>query len=354
MDSVIQSVSYSLAADKKAFQSQFCNADHYETTRNSAYCAPFFEVGLANACEFWVALAQENIPVGRCAAFVSEMHSGYGYVGLFDVDISHPEHQATARALLESAFHWLQERGVRKAFGPIDGNTWYPHRFKLDWTSPQTPSFEWEPRNPDEYRSLFEMCGFRVSNEFYSSGFEAPTFDPALRILAPSHASAMTHGYSFRPFAESTTGFARDLEVLYELACEGFRNNFLFEPISFSAFRQIHEDVAQRYDYAPSNFLVNPAGVEQGFMFAFIDQDYVVVKSVCVLPQVLRVAKMQRWAASNALLFLALQEGSRRKLRGGVSALVHQTASKRLPADAPSRVSNAWQIRYVLLSRDLD
>ena len=98
---------------------------------------------------------------------------------------------------------------------------------------------------------------------------------------------------------------------------------------------------------------MNPdAGTEGeavGFMFAFVDRGYVVVKTVAVLPVIALRSSKHRWSAASALLYLALRHGEKTNLQGGISALVHDEGSATTLERWMSWAS-MWTRRYELLA----
>jgi hypothetical protein len=334
------------ALDAGTFRARFTALD----PASEAYGELFFSADESSPKELWLATSG-GVTVGRIVAACSPTRPGTGYVGLFAERAPPALFASVAARLLETASTWLARRGIRTIFGPVDVNTWFRYRLAADRSAPTNPSFGWEPQTPEAHTAAFAASGFAPAMRFHSEGFETPTFAPALRLLGPCHQAALRRGFTFRPFGARGPGIERDLGILHALSMEGFKDSYLFEPIAEPLFRRLYAGLVLRADYSPSHFLVDPDGVEQGFLFGFVDQGYAVVKTVCVLPAV-PLRSGGKWAASNALLYLALQVAAERRLKGGISALVREdNGSTRL--ERRQRWAHAWRNEYVLMRKDV-
>lgn len=268
------------------------------------------------AHEFWLCY-HEDRPVGRIGANVSATYPDTGFFGFFELELK-PGYPDTADALLRSACDWLRAQRVKQIIGPIDFSTWFPYRFRLDDRDERI--FAWEPVNPPEYAGMLETTGFEIADQYSSTAFGdlAAVSDR----LEPAYRSALDAGYSFREFGR--TRIDADLPALYRISLDAFRDNYLFEPISEDLFARLYVNIADKEKDNASWFVVDPAGEEVGFLYAFVDQcrqaghteTAVVLKSAAVVPDA------RGRALSNALICLGIRDGLRLGADYAISALV--------------------------------
>src|SRR5208282_3694427 len=104
----------------------------------------------------------------------------------------------------------------------------------------------------------------------------------AVDVSKPALDLATSFGLSFRPFRRAED-FAESLEPLFELASEGFRESFLFEPASLEQFKRLYGPLIAYLDYADlSYFAVDEVGKPVGFLIAYHDRGYLVFKTLMV------------------------------------------------------------------------
>jgi GNAT superfamily N-acetyltransferase len=300
--------------------------------------------------EFWVA-EKGGRAVGRVGASLSPSYPGTGYLGFFEVDMEDPDRDMVARALIDVANAWLGGCGARKVYGPLDVATWFNYRFRVpaDPSADEEaePAFAWEPVNPPEYVRWFAERGFTEAERYHSLGFRP--HDPALVDLivaatGVAYDQARQRGMTFR--ALDTTRLDAELSVLYALSMEAFCENFLFEPIPFEAFRALYAAAAAHIDERLTYFVLDPCGREAGFVFAFIDRGYTVVKTIALRPQ-FRGQKL-----STALMHVVFKETAARGLGQAISALVKNGSKGEILATRQENVRE-WRREYALFEKHL-
>src|SRR5579884_1101433 len=108
----------SSASDRAAFDLDFCSLP--DRVRRDPYrvglltppmWAEFLALSPAFKAEFWLARAGGRV-VARIGANPSAIHSGAGYVGFFEADLSDAAHGEATGALLREACAWLRDRGA--------------------------------------------------------------------------------------------------------------------------------------------------------------------------------------------------------------------------------------------------
>ncbi len=299
--------------------------------------------------EFWIA-ERDGRAVGRAGASLSPSHGATGYLGFFEVDVEDAGRAAVAAALIDAGSAWLRGRGVNTVYGPVDLATWFTYRFRVpteDSADEEAePPFAWEPVNPPEYVLWFLEAGFTEADRYHSIAFRAD--DPALVDLVAAatrvvHDEARDKGFAFRPL--DAARLDAEALLLYTLSMDAFRDNFLFEPIPADVFRALYAAAGgggERFVY----FVLDPHGREVGFVLAFVDRGYTVVKTIAVRPD----SRGQR--LSTALMHLVFGAMAARGLRQVISALV-KTGNTSEFLGARHQSLRAWRHDYALFEKSL-
>ena len=214
-----------------------------------------------------ILLAQgPNGPRARCVARVSptmvdETGTPLGMIGLFE---SFDDSEA-AGALLRDALQWLAGRGVRTVIGPMDGDTWHKYRFNAGpWDD---EPFLMEPYNPAYYQSLWESCGFREIEKYYSKVVDAPA---AAAVETSRIAERALRRFRLRPFRRDA--IADELGVIYSISKRIFAGNRFYTDISLPEFRSLYDGVGALLEEGLNWFAQDEAGNDVGFVFAFPDR----------------------------------------------------------------------------------
>ncbi len=306
------------------------------------------QLGGADA-SFWIA-RRAGTPVGRIGATISPTRAGAGYVGYFEAaDGGDP---TIAVPLMDTAFAWLRIRGVEKAYGPIDRSTWYGYRYRVesrpgDVCAAHEEPFAWEPWQPAGYVDAFATAGFVEVERYYSHGYrgvDGMHVKDAAELVSGAADMAKSQGYVLEPFS---TNWEEVLPDLYAVGNVCFARNFLFEPIGFEEFRALYDGVGTKVDYRPSAWLVDAAGVKRGFIFAYVDRGYVVMKTVGVAPE------LRRGGLSLALLWFACDRCVALGHDGTIGALLKQGNNSEGLLRNGFAGATAWRHDYALYERPL-
>lgn len=194
---------------------------------------------------------------------------------------------ASAALLLEHSCRELASRGCTLAIGPMDGNTWRRCRFVTERGI--EPPFFLEPENPDDYPLHFETAGFSPLARYYSN--LDPDLGWSIRNTPQLETGIRNLGITFRHLDPGS--FEIELGSIYDLSVAGFRNNFLYTPISREEFLLMYNKI--RLCVRPELVLfAEQEGNPVGFLFAVPDMlrpqrgeplDTVILKSIAVLPE---------------------------------------------------------------------
>jgi len=184
-----------------------------------------------------------------------------GMLGFFDaIDELDPAEQ-----VLCAADEWLRENGCESIVGPIDGDTWHKYRFNVGPDS--DPPFLLEPTNPNYYSQLFTKSGLEVVDRYHS--LRVDDINSILPTLKPAFDSAMDSGFRFRPIR--LDHFSAELKTIFEISTAAFRENFLFDDVSWEEFFGIYAEAKSLVRSELVWFVEDSDGSEIGFLFCLPD-----------------------------------------------------------------------------------
>lgn len=185
-----------------------------------------------------------------------------GILGFFEA----LDERAAVDRLFATAVDWLKGVGAGSIVGPMDGDTW--HRYRLNVGPHSERPFLMEPYNPPHYPGHWERNGFRVLERYYSKRVDDVA--GVLPRLEEKYRGALAAGYRLE--AIRMDRFERELERIYALSVEVFRNNFLYSDISPKRFLGLYSGVRSLVDPQLVRIAVAPDGTDAGFLFAFPDR----------------------------------------------------------------------------------
>ncbi len=159
--------------------------------------------------------------------------------------------------------------------GPLDGSTWKSYRLVIK--SDDTPPFLFEPQNKSFFKKVFEDEGFKIEHEYYST--MANIDDVYDARLEKVKLRLEKNGILIRSI--NSDDFENEIKNVYTLSCKLFKNNPYYSHISEEEFLKL---------YMPFKSVLPPQLCQLmfldskliGFMFAFIDKEQVVMKSVAI------------------------------------------------------------------------
>ena len=158
----------------------------------------------------FLALDEQDQPAARCLLALYPGDEN-GYVGFFESEDA-PD---AAQLVLDAAAEKARLFGRSRLVGPYDASFWLGYRFK---TTNFRERFTGEPDNRAFYPRLWEQCGFRVTDHYFSNHMRVPTdadvSEKAVRRLKMFRDA----GYDFRTITFRT--FDRCLQDIYGLLIE--------------------------------------------------------------------------------------------------------------------------------------
>ena len=202
----------------------------------------------------------------RCVARVSSTLSDdagrpYGMLGFFEA----LNDADAVRALFDAATEWLRGRGVGIVIGPMDGDTW--HKYRLNIGPFVERPFLMEPYNREYYPALWEAYGFSSLESYYSLKVD----DLRAAAGGTERIAARTGARGYRIRRLDMQRFHDELDLIYDLTCRIFSENFLYTAISREAFLSLYDGVNALLDPELVTFAQSPEGADIGFLFAVPD-----------------------------------------------------------------------------------
>ena len=181
---------------------------------------------------------QGERPVGRVSAHIDHLYNEFhgertGFFGFFEC----VNDETVARALLDAAEGWLQERGMERVLGPFGFNTnGFSGLLIEDFNSPPALLM---PYNPPYYAELIERCGYTKAKDLLAFKVEIDEpFRQAMQKLVPRLEAiaerARRQGFSVRTLR--VRDFDREVKKLWEIYQDAWERNWGFAPMTEREF----------------------------------------------------------------------------------------------------------------------
>lgn len=278
---------------------------------------------------------------GRIFLQGSVLDPEIGHWGLFLLSNQPKHREGFIKILWPEIEGWFKTFGIKKVIGPYLYTTYFPYRLRSD-DLPER--YSWEPNQPKIDLEVFKALNFDVHQTYFSNIIEG--YGVFATKGTREYEEALKNGFKFREVRKDEV--KEDIKILYELSMKAFTDNYLFAPIPFELFESIYVPSFQSLDLRLSCILEDPQGKPIGFNFTFIQDDQIVIKSVCVLDEYRGKGLLNatfRWSMLQAMkLYPNVQRVA--------TALIHEDniATKHVANQSQDRLRH----EYVLLSKDLE
>jgi GNAT superfamily N-acetyltransferase len=170
--------------------------------------------------------------------------------------------------------------------------------------------------------------------------------------LTPSREKAEAAGFRAHTFADlilEPGSRAELMRGLYDMSIQSFDEAFLFTPIPFEVFESLYVTGLSALKAGPTSLqhaylLRSPFGEPAAFSFAFIDQDYVVIKTLAVS------AKFRGQGLSSAVMSYSCESA----LAAGHDRMIHALVRRgNISETYAGKAEDLWEHRYALFAKDL-
>jgi len=132
--------------------------------------------------------------------------------------------------LLKTIVDDLRSEGYEYVVGPLNGSTW--NSYRVVEASENGPFFL-DVVGKDWYSAQFKTCGFSCIAGYSST--ETRSLNGNYERLEKFYRIFMQKGLRIRPL--ELNHFDEELNRIYQVVCESFKNSFLYSPIGFEEFR---------------------------------------------------------------------------------------------------------------------
>lgn len=183
--------------------------------------------------------------------------------------------------LLEVAIQMAIEQGQQTLIAPIDGDTWHSYRTIIESSS--APKYFLEPASPLSAEVLKE-AGFALTAQYSSSLIDLTYSKAAIEATIAKHAAKIEKLFLVRQFNKAN--FEGELREIYELSLKSFKNNFLYQAISFEDFVELYRPLVNLIK-SELVWLAFNQGKLVGMLFALPDilnREQIILKTVAVDP----------------------------------------------------------------------
>ncbi|MFQ6005373.1 MAG: GNAT family N-acetyltransferase [Woeseia sp.] len=225
----------------------------------------------------------------------------------------------SGRSVILRALAELRSKGCDIAVGPMNGNTWRSYRFIVDRGTAKP--FFLEPDNDDSWPGHFTECGFEPLSRYVSE----LNFDIANRQPEVGSLRRKMDRLGIRITPLNTGDPDDELDGIYDVVCEGFRDSLLYTPLDRDSYRSMYEPLLYKVD--PRLILVAKHDDRVvGFIFSPPDymqaesgrqMDTIVIKTIAILPR-------RRYSGLGRLLILdLLRNALDQDYTSAISALMH-------------------------------
>ena len=182
---------------------------------------------------------------GRLAGFYhdGQMVAGKraGFFGFFES----LEDKSFCRRIFQKFELWAKNQGAQVIFGPLDLTTYGRYRVRFAHKKIQRP-FTGEPYNPYYYPQLLEDAGYKVYMDYYSL-FSKSRYLALLMTKWKARKKPLPPNLTILPLSYDL--WSSHTQEISNLLHEIFKNNFAYQKISFSVFKeQISKTVLRLMD----------------------------------------------------------------------------------------------------------
>jgi hypothetical protein len=157
----------------------------------------------------------------------------------------------------------------------------------------------------------WQDCGFRPSSYFTSYGSEI--LRAIFLTVLPSYLITRFRGYKTVPMQKI---WSENLPDMHRIIHESFFVNPLFEELPYNEFIKLYGSLDSKYDLSPSYFLLSPEGKRIGFILSYLEEDYVILKSLAISKS------MQGRGFSRALVYMSSAAGVKAGRKAGAAVLI--------------------------------
>jgi GNAT superfamily N-acetyltransferase len=254
----------------------------------------------------------------------------------------------TANLLLENAENTLKKSGCNWIIAPVDGIIWQRYRLITE-DQGYYPQFFLEPNYPQKYLDHFLDQNFIPIAHYYSSLCQDLQIKNS--FLNKYKEQLLQKNLKIRAF--DLAKFNQEMEKIYDIVCQSFRNYFLYQPLPQEKFINLYQNLLP---YINPELIRIVEDQDQPVAFLFAIPDWLqqqrgeivktlIIKTIAVLPA-------KKYAGLGTILVDECHQIAHKLgYNQIIHALMHENNSSR-------RISQRYQSRiirrYSLLGKKLE
>jgi hypothetical protein len=254
----------------------------------------------------FVVVNAHDKPVCRCLVTCYDGTED-AYVGFFE---SYEDVDAVKK-MLTCVIQRAHREGKTRLVGPIDASIYINYRFK---TNKFDETYTGEPYNKSYYQSLWESCGFSVSDNYVSNSMrrvEKQDFDEKLNRI---YCRYLERGYKFKSLDDD---FEDRLEDVYELLMDRFSEFKGYQRLSKEQFISMFSHLEKIADGDMMKFAYKDDKLK-GFCLALPNYGYDTLGEITPM-KLFNILKKK----NNPSEYVILYAGADKKAPGLGAALMH-------------------------------
>ena len=186
-----------------------------------------------------------------------------------------------SKELLAAAAKVALAKGYKQLIAPLNGDTWHSYR-TITFNSGEAKFFL-EPDSPLS-SNVLEDSGFELLAQYSSSKIDLAASQKAISAVIAKRQETINKSFTVRPF--NSNNFESELKVIFDLSLLSFKNNFLYQKITFADFAELYKPLSGliKDDLV---WLAFSGSQLVGLLFALPDQynpQQIILKTVAVHP----------------------------------------------------------------------
>lgn len=211
--------------------------------------------------KYFTVLKNDNAISRACVIYnleLSYQNKKTAQIGYFE---SYDDIEAV-KLLFEEIKKYCKNQNFEYLIGPINGSTFQKYRITL---KSENQPFFLDNYNKPYYSDLFEKCGFETIANYTSR--VSKNLNRNYSRLEKFEKIYNKNGITIRNF--DINNFDSELDKIYEVSVESFKNNFLYTPIHYEEFKMMYKPIKNLVNPEWILFAQDETGKPLAFVFAF-------------------------------------------------------------------------------------
>ncbi len=182
----------------------------------------------------------------------------------------------TLKLLMQEVENYCRVNHLKILYGPIDINVWFSNRLKIQGFN---HNHHWEPNSPEFFLTDLLKLNYLLDQQYLSSFYSS--IETAYNRTLLGYQKCVEQGLHFRNLDLNRE---KEVDLLYHLNTISFSQNYLYQPITKDEYIQSHIHFLKNTNFQYSYFIMDNDNRELGYVYSFIDEDRLIIKSLLVDP----------------------------------------------------------------------